>query len=72
MECTLGDFIQPAGWMEWNRNFALDTLCYREYANRGPGAATSRRVNWKGYKVITNRNEALQFTAGPFIQGNLG
>lgn len=55
MESTLGDLIQPAGWMEWNGNFALDTLYYREYANRGPDAVTSRRVNWTEYKVITNR-----------------
>lgn len=68
MESTLGDLIQPAGWLEWAGNFALDTLYYREYGNRGPGAVTSRRVRWKGYNVTTNRNEALQFTAGPFIQ----
>ncbi|KAK3011953.1 hypothetical protein RJ639_012535 [Escallonia herrerae] len=70
MESTLADFIQPAGWMPWSGTFALDTLYYAEYANRGPGAKTDKRVKWKGYKVITNRNEALQFTAGPFIQGN--
>ncbi|XP_017974853.1 PREDICTED: pectinesterase [Theobroma cacao] len=69
MESTIGDFIQPAGWLEWAGNFALNTLYYAEYANRGPGAATNGRVKWKGYKVITNRNEALQFTAGPFLQG---
>uniref|UniRef100_A0A7N0ULF6 Pectinesterase n=1 Tax=Kalanchoe fedtschenkoi TaxID=63787 RepID=A0A7N0ULF6_KALFE len=70
METELGDLIQPAGWMPWDGNFALDTLYYAEYANRGPGAATNNRVKWKGYKVITNRNEALQFTAGPFLQGS--
>lgn len=70
METTLADFIQPAGWMEWTGTFALDTLYYAEYANRGPGANTDKRVKWKGYRVITNRNEALQFTAGPFIQGD--
>lgn len=71
MESTIGDLIQPAGWLEWNGNFALDTLYYREYANRGPGAVTHRRVRWRGYKVITDRNEALRFTPGPFLQGNL-
>ncbi|EXB75640.1 Putative pectinesterase/pectinesterase inhibitor 28 [Morus notabilis] len=71
METTMGDLIQPVGWMEWNGNFALDTLYYREYANRGPGAGTDKRVKWRGYKVITDRNEALHFTPGPFIQGNL-
>ncbi|XVE65460.1 hypothetical protein DITRI_Ditri08aG0001500 [Diplodiscus trichospermus] len=69
MESTIGDLIQPAGWLEWDGNFALDTLYYAEYANRGPGAAIDKRVKWKGYKVITNRNEVQQFTAGPFIQG---
>ncbi|KAM7463211.1 hypothetical protein LguiA_031332 [Lonicera macranthoides] len=70
METTLADFIQPAGWLEWTGTFALDTLYYAEYANRGPGANTDKRVKWKGYRVITNRNEVLQFTAGPFIQGD--
>ncbi|KAI6692851.1 hypothetical protein NL676_020561 [Syzygium grande] len=70
MESTIGDLIQPAGYMPWSGNFALDTLYYAEYANRGPGAATNKRVKWKGFRVITNRNEALQFTAGPFIQGS--
>lgn len=70
MESTLADFIQPAGWMPWKGNFALDTLYYAEYANRGPGANTNNRVKWKGFKVITDRNEALKFTPTSFIQGN--
>ncbi|KAF8401222.1 hypothetical protein HHK36_012151 [Tetracentron sinense] len=71
MESTLDDFIQPAGWMPWAGNFALNTLFYAEYGNRGPGARINRRVRWKGFKVITNRREALKYTAGSFIQGNL-
>lgn len=70
MESTLADFIQPAVWMPWDGNFALDTCVYAEYANRGPGANTNNRVKWKGFKVITDRNEALQYTTTPFIQGN--
>ena len=70
MECTIGDFINPAGWLPWAGDFALNTLYYAEYANTGPGAGTNQRVKWKGYKVITDKNEALQFTAGPFIGGN--
>ncbi|GAV78530.1 Pectinesterase domain-containing protein/PMEI domain-containing protein [Cephalotus follicularis] len=69
MESTIGDLIQPAGWLEWQGNFALNTLYYAEYANQGPGAVTNRRVRWRGFKVISNRNEAAQFTVGPFIQG---
>ncbi|KAI4335081.1 hypothetical protein L6164_013762 [Bauhinia variegata] len=70
METIIGDFIQADGWMPWSGTLYLDTLDYREYGNRGPGAATDRRVKWKGYKVITDRNEAAQFTPGIFLQGN--
>ncbi|KAJ7012158.1 hypothetical protein NC653_002281 [Populus alba x Populus x berolinensis] len=58
----------PAGWMPWAGSIHLDTLYYAEYANRGAGANTNKRVNWKTFHVI-NRNEALQFTAGQFLKG---
>lgn len=32
--------------------FAVDTLVYSEYANKGPGADTTGRVGRKGYLVI--------------------
>ncbi|KAK7396911.1 hypothetical protein VNO78_18074 [Psophocarpus tetragonolobus] len=64
------DLIDPKGWLEWNGTFALDTLYYGEYNNRGPGANTSARVTWPGYRVIRNSTEASQFTVRNFIQGN--
>ncbi|KHN08672.1 Putative pectinesterase/pectinesterase inhibitor 40 [Glycine soja] len=64
------DLIDPAGWLEWNETFALDTLYYGEYMNRGPGANTNGRVTWPGYRVINSSTEATQFTVGQFIQGN--
>ncbi|XP_019430276.1 PREDICTED: pectinesterase-like [Lupinus angustifolius] len=70
METTISDVIDPAGWHEWNGNFALNTLVYREYQNTGPGAVTTNRVAWKGFKVITNAAEAQAFTAGSFIAGS--
>ncbi|KAL2922296.1 putative pectinesterase/pectinesterase inhibitor 58 [Bienertia sinuspersici] len=69
MESMLADFIQPVGWMPWAGNFALDTLYYAEYANRGPGADISGRVRWKGYHILTTRDQAMGFTVAPFIQG---
>ncbi|XP_023740644.2 pectinesterase [Lactuca sativa] len=65
----IGDLIDPAGWLEWDGNFALSTLYYGEYMNRGPGSNTSARVTWPGYKPILNTTEASQFTVGNFIQG---
>ncbi|TKY61157.1 Pectinesterase 3 [Spatholobus suberectus] len=71
MQSTISDVIDPAGWHEWNGNFALNTLFYGEYHNTGPGADTSRRViNWKGFKVITSAAEAQTFTPGNFIAGS--
>ncbi|VAH38091.1 unnamed protein product [Triticum turgidum subsp. durum] len=68
MESTIGDLIKPEGWSEWMGDFGLKTLYYAEYANTGPGAGTSKRVTWPGYRVI-GQAEATQFTAGVFIDG---
>ncbi|KAK4428767.1 putative pectinesterase/pectinesterase inhibitor 13 [Sesamum alatum] len=68
METEIGDLIQPVGWLEWNGNFALTTLYYAEFNNKGAGANTAERVKWHGFKVI-DKKEAVNFTVGPFLQG---
>ncbi|WOL10315.1 hypothetical protein Cni_G19070 [Canna indica] len=70
MQSFLDSLIAPAGWLEWNGSFALSTLYYGEYMNRGPGSDTTNRVQWPGYKVITSASEASTFTVGNFIQGD--
>ncbi|CAI0419331.1 unnamed protein product, partial [Linum tenue] len=35
MESTITDVVDPAGWFEWDGDFALDTLYYAEYRNGG-------------------------------------
>lgn len=52
MQNYMSDAINPVGWLEWNGNFALDTLYYGEYMNSGPGASLDRRVKWPGYHVL--------------------
>ncbi|KAL2466877.1 Pectinesterase/pectinesterase inhibitor 18 [Abeliophyllum distichum] len=69
MQSHIGDLIDPAGWAEWNGDFALKTLYYGEYMNSGAGAGTSKRVNWPGYHVITDPAEAMKFTVKELIQG---
>ncbi|KAL2483629.1 Pectinesterase/pectinesterase inhibitor 18 [Forsythia ovata] len=69
MQSNIGDLIDPAGWAEWNGDFALKTLYYGEYMNSGAGAGTSKRVNWTGYHVITDPAEAMKFTVKEMIQG---
>lgn len=70
MQSVLGDVIDPAGWLEWSGDFALKTLYYGEYMNTGPGAGTTNRVKWPGYRVISSSEEASKFTVGEFIQGD--
>ena len=69
MQSDISDVIRPEGWSEWTGTFALNTLTYREYANKGAGAGTARRVKWRGFKVITAASEAQRYTAGQFIGG---
>ncbi|GLJ13603.1 hypothetical protein SUGI_0216170 [Cryptomeria japonica] len=70
MQSVVGDLIAPAGWSEFEGNLAPSTLYYGEYMNSGAGAATSGRVNWPGYHVITSASEASKFTVGQFISGD--
>ncbi|KAK9068257.1 hypothetical protein SSX86_012368 [Deinandra increscens subsp. villosa] len=69
LKSFLDSLVDPAGWMPWSGNFALDTLYYGEYSNTGPGSSTAKRVSWKGYRVITSATEAAKFTVGNFIAG---
>ncbi|XP_022749042.1 probable pectinesterase/pectinesterase inhibitor 21 [Durio zibethinus] len=68
MQSQLDDIIDPEGWLPWNGDFALDTLFYAEFGNRGPGAVQTNRVKWSGIKKI-NEAQAQQFTAGVFLRG---
>ncbi|GLJ10963.1 hypothetical protein SUGI_0138950 [Cryptomeria japonica] len=69
MQSYLDSYIQPAGWLAWSGDFALSTLYFGEYANRGPGAGTSNRVTWAGYHVM-NGTDAQNFTVTSFISGD--
>lgn len=70
MTTNLGSLINPAGWMEWDGDFALSTLYYAEYKNTGSGSSTANRVKWAGYHVLTSASQVNQFTVGNFLAGN--
>ncbi|XP_023540666.1 pectinesterase-like [Cucurbita pepo subsp. pepo] len=69
MQCQIDDLIQPEGWLAWEGTFALKTLFYAEFDNRGPGAATQNRVTWRGIKQIT-ADHAVKYAPALFIGGN--
>ncbi|XP_073030595.1 pectinesterase-like [Primulina eburnea] len=63
MQSNIDGFISPEGWSPWAGTFALDTLYYGEYQNRGPGSNQAGRVHWKGIKKISPQI-AESFTGG--------
>ncbi|KAB1213950.1 putative pectinesterase/pectinesterase inhibitor 21 [Morella rubra] len=69
MQSQIDGFIQPEGWLPWMGNFALNTCFYAEIANKGPGAAQTNRVTWRGIKKIT-LDHAQKFTPGQFLGGD--
>ncbi|GAV64159.1 Pectinesterase domain-containing protein/PMEI domain-containing protein, partial [Cephalotus follicularis] len=70
MQSQIDDIIAPEGWFPWMGTFALDTCFYAEYQNRGAGAATTKRVTWRGIKHITP-DHIVDFTPARFIAGDL-
>ncbi|KAI9071305.1 hypothetical protein K1719_046734 [Acacia pycnantha] len=71
MQSYLSEVLRPEGWLEWNGDFALDTLFYAEYQNSGAGAAVEKRVKWGGYRALNDSAQASNFTVSAFIEGNL-
>ncbi|KAK4372745.1 hypothetical protein RND71_008129 [Anisodus tanguticus] len=70
MQSLIDGFIAPEGWSIWAGNFALDTLFYAEYQNRGAGANTNNRVTWKGYQKNIAPEVAAGFAPGVFIMAD--
>lgn len=65
MHTFLDTLVHPSGWDAWQGDFALSTLYYAEYRNRGPRSDTSNRVKWPGIH-IWNRSDAQTFLASTF------
>ncbi|XP_073142452.1 pectinesterase 3 [Henckelia pumila] len=70
MQTNIGGFLNPLGWARWVQNVdPPKTIFYAEYQNTGPGASTSGRVKWAGYKPSLTPVEANKYNVQSFIQG---
>ncbi|CAJ2628966.1 pectinesterase-like [Trifolium pratense] len=69
MENTIGDLIQPDGYLPWSGTQFLDTCYFAEYANTGPGSDVKARVKW-GKGVLT-KADAMKYTANEWIQAGM-
>ncbi|KAJ4967901.1 hypothetical protein NE237_014602 [Protea cynaroides] len=68
MQSYIEDFIDPSGFMIWDKDTPNNETCFfAEYANTGPGARTDGRVNWTCHHVFTDGNALIDYTVGPFI-----
>lgn len=70
MESFLDSVVSPSGWVAWPDAPATNAI-YLEFRNWGPGADTSGRVHWPGYKVVYDTEVALPYTASRLIQGDV-
>lgn len=70
MQSFIDGIIDLAGWSVWSGEFALSTLYYAEFDNRGFGSDTSNRVKWDGFHVIGG-TDAANFTVSRFVQGGV-
>ncbi|KAH7836588.1 hypothetical protein Vadar_003171 [Vaccinium darrowii] len=69
IQSDIGDLIQPAGWMTWAGATNEQTCIVAEYANRGPGAVTDKRVKWPKFSVLTNAQDVQRYTASVHLEG---
>ncbi|KAK4370152.1 hypothetical protein RND71_009627 [Anisodus tanguticus] len=69
METDITDVIDPEGWEAMSGEYALRTLYFAEYSNKGAGSETGSRVKWAGYQGSISKDAALNYTVETFLQG---
>ncbi|EFJ27669.1 hypothetical protein SELMODRAFT_94715 [Selaginella moellendorffii] len=62
----LDEVVNPTGWDQWAYNPAAGTAFFAEHGNFGPGADSTRRVNW--IKQLTS-DQAYEYSDIKFIDG---
>ncbi|GAA0146914.1 esterase [Lithospermum erythrorhizon] len=70
VQSYMDGIINKGGWIAWSGDFALNSVYYAEYDNRGSGSVTTERVTWQGYHPVISATDASNFTVSNFIQGN--
>ncbi len=55
--CEMGAHINPVGWHNWDNAANEKTAYYGEYASKGPGANTSKRVPWAHFLSEQEAND---------------
>ncbi|KAJ0054586.1 hypothetical protein Pint_00775 [Pistacia integerrima] len=69
LENTMGDFIDPEGFISSKENFAQDTCIYYEYGNHGPRSNRGKRVKWSGAKGMS-KAQAQAYTVSKLLKSD--
>ncbi|XP_009611625.1 probable pectinesterase/pectinesterase inhibitor 13 [Nicotiana tomentosiformis] len=69
METDITDVIDPEGWVASNGDYALSTLYFAEYSNKGAGSEVASRVKWAGYQGAIGKDAAQNYTVESLLQG---
>ncbi|KAJ9541363.1 hypothetical protein OSB04_027869 [Centaurea solstitialis] len=67
IDCEMEALVTAPGWMPWSGDFALKTLFYGEFGNKGKGSDLSGRVAWSSQIPADHVNV---YSVGNFIQGD--
>lgn len=66
MNSEMGRHIHPAGWHNWNREEAEETIFYAEYRNSGLGYTPAQRTEWA---LQLSKEEAEKYTLNDIFKG---
>ena len=61
IECEMDSCIHPAGFHDWNKKDAHDTIFYAEYNNSGKGASLEHRASFSHILTKEEYNRYLSF-----------
>lgn len=69
IQSYIDSIVTPEGWTTMAAT-NLNSVTYVEFENSGPGSSTDGRVKAPGVRVLQNNEEALQYTASRFLDGD--
>jgi pectinesterase len=68
IKCDMGTHISPEGWANWDKTTRDKTAYFAEFANKGAGANTEKRLAWSHQLTAT---EAKKYTLENILASRL-
>ncbi|KAF7804969.1 pectinesterase-like [Senna tora] len=65
---SIGDLIQPEGFLPWMGTMYLDTCYFAEFGNTGAGSGVDKRVKWS--RGLLTKADAAHYTAEEWLKAS--